>query len=602
MKKVNTLHLIAVFIVFICINSCKKPNELNGNQSSQITPEMSTVPVSDGSIYKSTVLGNKLNNPFQIDTMRKAFKKLTGVECPLPVTHKYVRFLPSTQELYDSLLMDTSLILYDIPLDYEILELGDYYQSPGFSLEQITWQYTVIPAVKEIPDFVQSEILADLFLPDESNLTNCGATITIEELEEEAFRMTGNLQEYNTELTAPSSGTITNSKRGLRKYYPKGKILMDNTQLGTVGVWNVKVKSRRWFNIDHTYTNSSGEFQIGNKYRGQVHVNLEFQNSHCAIRGIRGYRIWQIADAVDIEVGQFQNSSMENITFNIKDDGNVKSEAKRRWMAATACNALEEYRQMAGLKGILPPQDHLNIWLTTEITTNDAASTPMLRKIGNRSAVSAWADLYLVVTGHPASVIIKRILTQFLPDVTLGYNFQNTGHLTSDNISFFLYHEFGHSSHYHKVGNSYWTPYIAYIITNAGYGTPSSSGSKRIELSEGWADYVGHEFANIKYPLRFTSTNLIYRWSDWKEKIEHFLPHPADFPFDGGGTMFDMTDNGEPIATGIRDEVDTYTMQEIFNAMPLVITSMQDFHSLILLQNNNKQKLAVDNLFFDYGF
>jgi len=50
----------------------------------------------------------------------------------------------------------------------------------GFSLEQITWQYTVVPVDKALPSFVQTEILAELFLPNESNVVNCNVSTTVD--------------------------------------------------------------------------------------------------------------------------------------------------------------------------------------------------------------------------------------------------------------------------------------------------------------------------------------------------------------------------------------------------------------------------------------
>ena len=604
-KQIKNLILTAAAVIIGLASSCKR-DKMDGIFGQKDNSSLnSSIPVSDGSTYKPTILGDQLKNPFQVDTMRKAFKKLTGVDCELPITHKYVRFLPESQESYDSLLMDTTLDLYDIPFDREIIELGDYYQSPGFSLEQITWQYTVVPVDKVLPNFVQTEVLANLFLPNESNVNNCNTSTSVDALEEEAFKMTGNYTEYSVERIAPVDGNDKQvTRRAVKKFHPEGDIRVDNTQLGLTGVWNVKVKSRRWFNIDHTFTDANGHFRISNGYRGKVHVNLEFQSSHAAIRGIRGFRVWQIADAIDVEVGQFQNSAMESIGFTFQNNAIVTTEAKRRWMAATTCNALEEYRMFAGANGVLTPHNHLNIWLTTLITTNDAGAAPMLKKIGNRSLVSAYVDLKLVMAGHPEAVLIKRILTQFLPDITYGYNTSlGADWLRSDNLSFILYHEFGHASHYRQVGSMFWLDYIGYIIGHLGYGTPTTIGHEKIEVSEGWADCIGHTCANWRYPSTgILSTPLNYGRANWIEKIERFTPRPNQYPFDGGGTMFDMTETGEPAATTIQDEVNAYTLSEIFAALPTSITSVQGFHALVLSQNSNKQQTAVDLLFTSYGF
>ena len=66
--------------------------------------------------------------------------------------------------------------------------------------------------------------------------------------------------------------------------------------------------------------------------------------------------------------------------------------------------------------------------------------------------------------------------------------------------------------------------------------------------------------------------------------------------------MFDMIEIGETTATNIQDEVNGYNLGEIYTALPTNIVSMQDFHTLVLSQNTNKQKTAVDLLFTSYGF
>ncbi|NQW42233.1 MAG: hypothetical protein HQ463_02210 [Bacteroidetes bacterium] len=185
---------------------------------------------------------------------------------------------------------------------------------------------------------------------------------------------------------------------------------------------------------------------------------------------------------------------------------------------------------------------------------------------------------------------------------------QHTAHTSvlanrqSDVIANVLYHEFAHSSHYSKVGNTFWFNYVSYVILNGGYGNASTTGSERIEVSEGWADYVGYEFAHARYGLQHSDMNN--RTNTWQVRIENFAAKPVsgNFPFDAGGTMFDMTENGEPFFTLIRDEVQTYTMNEIFNALQPNVTSVQDFHQVVLAQNLNKEILAVNFLFSDYGF
>jgi len=77
-------------------------------------------------------LGEKLENPYSVKNMRSAYKNLQGNaqqkiaanQADITVTHYYVRFLPETKEEYAQLTSDTTLVLFDYPLDYEIVEGG----------------------------------------------------------------------------------------------------------------------------------------------------------------------------------------------------------------------------------------------------------------------------------------------------------------------------------------------------------------------------------------------------------------------------------------------------------------------------------------------
>lgn len=63
----------------------------------------------------------------------------------------------------------------------------------------------------------------------------------------------------------------------------------------------------------------------------------------------------------------------------------------------------------------------------------------------------------------------------------------------------------------------------------------------------------------------------------------------------------DMTDVVE-LNGAIRDEVQTYTMQEIFEALQPNIVSVPQFRDEVLMRNNFKEQMPMGVLFGDYGF
>ena len=99
------------------------------------------------------VLGDKLENPYTINNMRNAYQALEeqGSKPSFPIseikiTHYYVKFVPETVEEFNALEEYDGLELFDHPLDYEILQEGNYYRQPGIADSLPTWQYASISA------------------------------------------------------------------------------------------------------------------------------------------------------------------------------------------------------------------------------------------------------------------------------------------------------------------------------------------------------------------------------------------------------------------------------------------------------------------------
>jgi hypothetical protein len=77
-----------------------------------------------------TVLGDRLNNPYTIENMTAAKAYLTGEgivsenNFDVRVTHYYVKFIPRTEYELEQLWQDSTLNLYDCPLDYDKVVVG----------------------------------------------------------------------------------------------------------------------------------------------------------------------------------------------------------------------------------------------------------------------------------------------------------------------------------------------------------------------------------------------------------------------------------------------------------------------------------------------
>jgi hypothetical protein len=240
MKKIALIPALCVFLIW----SCQPETDI-----SPIDPSYSLTDQEENGMIK---VGRKLENPYSVENMSKAFQNLLNSEengklleenVDIIATHLYVKFKPESEEELDILKSDSTLILYSYPLDYELELTGHYYHDPEVPDEQPTYQYCSVPIDKPLPSTVDYEILEELYIPDDySDVNNQGARkeLLTEYLVEEALRITGNLSQK------PNKNS---SLLGLRSSWrPAGRIsLQDNDLNGIVGVSGIEVHARRWF-------------------------------------------------------------------------------------------------------------------------------------------------------------------------------------------------------------------------------------------------------------------------------------------------------------------------------------------------------------------
>ncbi|MCF6213273.1 MAG: hypothetical protein L3J45_04525 [Flavobacteriaceae bacterium] len=195
-KKLKIITILTLFgIIFY---SCYKDEGILKQSKLSLSEQMNNAGL------KGIVLGKKLENPYSVENMKKALDNLKksnvsaktsvdGIE--VTTTHLYVKFKPKNEDELDILKSDSTLVLYDYPLDYEIEENGDFYRDPDIPDNQPTYKYTAVKVGKKLPSGVENEILAELFIPDENsdNETSNKTVITyemVDALVDEALHIT----------------------------------------------------------------------------------------------------------------------------------------------------------------------------------------------------------------------------------------------------------------------------------------------------------------------------------------------------------------------------------------------------------------------------
>lgn len=386
-------------------------------------------------------LGKQLQNPYSVENMKKARESLASKgninpDVDIDTTHLYVRFLPKDSLQYDALTSDSSLELFDHPLDFEILKEGNSYHDPSIPSHLPTYQYTVVHPNFTFPSGIRHEILAALYLPEETAEKTKSISMKtvnfLDALENESLQRTGNWNQSVNKNTGPSAQRS--------RWNPSGKIQVrerhGNSNRGYIPVENIKVRVRRWFTIKTAYTNASGNYRIGHGFRGPVNYSLKFETPYAKISNWLG---WDTR----------HDGPKKRAAWNVNLDWHSKS-----WVRATLINAIVEYRVQYHRTGIQNPYP-INYW----------AGGGAVNKLNVRAVFKEGTGDMFVLRANRI-----RIYSKFS---------NGSGNRETDDLYALTFHELGHQSHWKLTSwNMTW--------------------SKKI-VRESWADFIEHTFIKQYY-------------------------------------------------------------------------------------------------------
>jgi len=545
MKKTVKLLIVMQLLILFGISSCKK-DEVFINNDTSLHQEVKQNP--EGKI----VLGKKLKNAYSVENMRKAYeslkaqnklKSISSDEIDIRANCLYVRFLPKDSTDLNILWNDTSLELFDYPLDYEIKEEGYYYQDPDIPKGQPTWQYTVVPVDYVFPD-IEHEVIEECFIPDEDSeekkLKSSDYKNLLAAIEYESMKLTDNLTAEEKEQSNLKSWGWWPSKKN-----PTGYIKVYNTSKGLEGVMRVKVRTHRIVNISSTYTNENGYYRIPRGYRfNNVHYALIFKNA-------TGFKIW--GNWAFLAPARYNMGWHSKTGYSKEIYTNSKA-----WLWSTVNNGTYIYREKLCPKfGINKPPSSLRLW-TVRSGGENLGSAPMARQISLSS--SSLHDL-LIGLGVTWGTWYMSLV---MPDIFIIKNFKNTKEAYST-----IFHELSHASHYTKAGKWYWLKYIAGIIDNGGdYGDGTGGNDGYIGVGEMWGNYFGY----ICEKYYFGSAGL-GGTNDWYQ------------PF----ILYDIDNN-----------IYGMTPHKIFTCLQSNVRSHQELKSKLISYYGHSSQ--INQIFSNYGF
>ncbi len=218
------------------------------------------------------VLGQELQDPYNLAIMQQAYANITGAKAQLQPTHRYYRFLPKNDDELD-MLKYSGMELFDFPLHYEVLQGGSRYHDPELPAEAITWQYAVVPVEKTIPEGIKYELLYDVFIPTDD--IDGAKNNLFEAIEAEAMRLSGHEDELQQD---GSKGLLP------AKWTPSGTIKVWDDAFGEyIPLKGAKVRARHLTHVELTYTNVNGYYQTPT-FRYDVNYDIIWEHMYFDIR------------------------------------------------------------------------------------------------------------------------------------------------------------------------------------------------------------------------------------------------------------------------------------------------------------------------------
>jgi len=437
----NTRLLLLLTALLITLYACKKESIADLTKSASSTTINNSTEASESHIFNfggnsaherggnssdnPTILGDLRVNPYTVEKMTLAYNTINTVQvAEVATTNLYVQFCPTTIEEAAEL-FDTNLNLYDFPLEYEVLEMGDSYTDPSLGPDDIPCFYAIVRPGYSLPSY--GSLLDRLHLsPYESELTKesfeqtgndyqgltdcdkyapnwpdcqCDEFLDNQPAWEECIAMinstnngcdgsgpnwpeclcdgypSGSVEQQdcldNLDYTPPPPDPNANCLN-YHTRMPSGYVRVQDTQTGTMeGVRQVKVILKDdWFTEDEVWTNDAGCFRLTSVYsKKNTWMWVKWKSDRCKIRGVENGEVypWEHLQAVKDYIDKFKKPPYNNIQVNYYYNSTTVpygSKSHIRWAASTVNNAVHDFHDHAADDGILPPPGNLNIYLS----------------------------------------------------------------------------------------------------------------------------------------------------------------------------------------------------------------------------------------------
>ena len=488
--RINIINGIIAIVAIstIILTGCSKDKNLLSEQTEGPSKTSYSEPADE------MILGNKIDNPYSVANMSIAYSNLINKanngkinakidqNVVIETTHLYIRIKPQDSTEYQYLIDKSGLELFTYPLDYEIIQLGNYYECPNLAPGEFPYFYTSVH-IKEVSQIqLKFETLEECYIPDENEIGE--ETAFLLELEAMLVPELITVLEYDEAL----------NNRGSKR--PEGYIKVKNTSTKKYeGVKKIKIRVHNVVKWDAVYTNEDGYYKMDKSWLTQVHYAAIFENS-------TGFKIWgncAFFAPANYQMGWHTNSGHSR-DFDTGSQG---------WLWSAINNAAYIYREkMCPDYNISKPPSDLRVWAYKMNGEYDGCA-PMARRFPFSNT-----NFILFLQKHNVTVQLNYILL-LMPDIFILQDFKNTKKCYAA-----VFHELAHASHFQKATANYWKHYVNATINNGAYGNATDPLAGFIGIGEIWGYYIEWKCMNNKVKLGFTEFEDV----PLDETVEWFKP------------------------------------------------------------------------------
>jgi len=585
---------------------------------------------------KKIILGQKLENPYSVENLQNAFESFNRTtrnsqfqKRIVRASHKYIKISPSTEKhLIELEKIDAEgvLVLHDMPLDYEIIQEGDYFVNPKHEKDLFHPVYTVIPVNYSLPIGLPYEVLEQVYEPTEAEY----------EVETIALNAAGWRNEVDCtgslvicdETNLSLDSTNANSERLFgRRYRPHGYVMVRNTETNQPqALRQAKISIGRGIWWRYTHTDDNGHFTSPKKYRGKVRIRAKWRSNIATVR-----KSWN--ELLGVQVSDHLMTIKRNTNGRTK---HIEFGDDRLWYKGTVHNALVKYNDYALNNGINKPIVNANVWVWKN--GDDVGATPMLFKYRHLASIATVAgigqsNLWDVLVNAIAAFAIDLLPSRLHPDIIFsglkGRNNTN-GSVNTAEIEQRVFHEAAHYSHASQAGAWNWARLFASELSNSilegdSYvdgSEPSFTAARQISLAEGWATVVEYKAMDDLYERSVDGNNM---WvTDTEAHIDNFDMFSVPYSFGRTeqfswflhGLFWDIVDLPESATSDYRNGTTGSNLNDIND--PLFINSSSELYPIFrylrsdvytacdfgtkLVAGYPAQGPDIEDLFHSYGF